>query len=135
MNLKEKFALAKAGIIIGTPKYHWNTESVLLPHLLLKFNWISWPNLAKVVRHEVGTNTSVVSFSGKKVGISIDSNGEKLGISLDHPMGQYWLSFLQPVWNEMKKDKCSTCHGSGWDGETYTISCFECGGSGKPKKL
>src|SRR5580698_3202313 len=98
---------------------------ILLPTTLVKLDLNTWPILPKNDweyrgGYGVGDNTSIVSFLGHEVGLSFCSDNGNISVSLSHPMSKYWLSYLQPIWNEQNKGKCKSCHGSGWDGETYT---------------
>lgn len=132
MTPEEIKALRKGGIIIATPNYGKVTQSVLSPHLLLKYNWSNWPSLKTFdeIFHNTSDNSSPIVFMQKDVGLKLWNNGN-ISVSLSHPMSKYWLSILQPIWDEQNKNKCQTCRGSGWDGETYTLTCMDCAGSGK----
>lgn len=134
MSLKEQLALLKNGVILGKIHYYGFTHALLSPDYWIKSR--SWPDLPNPWDWDgCGTNTSMICFQGKRTGLMLDANGDRLSVSLEHPLAGHWLSILQPIWDEANKDKCPGCHGSGWDGETYTISCFDCGGTGKPKKI
>lgn len=78
-----------------------------------------------------GTNVILLRILNRQVGLSYDKNSKDLSVHLNHPLAKYWLSILEPIWEKQRRGKCQTCQGTGWDGETYTLSCMECGGSGK----
>ena len=78
-----------------------------------------------------GTNTIVFSVLNREIGLSYDINTKKISVRLNHPLAKFWLSIFEPIWRIENEDKCKTCHGSGWDGETYSITCMKCGETGK----
>lgn len=140
MTKKESIALIKAGIIFGKIKYQSYTKSILSPLILLKSNFKTWPALPKNEweyrnGYGIGSTTSIISFLGHDVGLHFDSNGDKISVSLSHPLAKFWLSILQPIWDEQNKGKCKTCHGSGWDGIGYILTCVDCGGTAKGKTI
>lgn len=133
MTGKEKLALLKSGVIVGKISYGDVTNVILLPHFLLRFDLKSFPSMKTFdeIFHHTAVNTTVLTFNGKYIGLSLMDNsirGDVLSVSLSHPMSSYWLSILQPIWDEQNKGKCKTCHGTGWDGIGYTLGCIDCGG-------
>lgn len=140
MTKKELDALKKAGLTIRKIRYKYDiypydglTKVFLSFGFLLKFDIKLWPNLKTYdeIYHNTASNTSALVFFGKDVGMRLDSNGDKISVILSHPMAKFWLSILQPIWDEQNIGKCKTCHGSGWDGIGYTLTCIDCGGTGK----
>lgn len=136
MKLEERKALLSAGIVIGIIKYNDTTACCLLPKLLFTTQWRSWPNLKTFdeIFHATASNTTALTFFGKDTGLRLHRvyDNDSVSISTSHPMYQHWLSFLQPVWNKQNEGKCPTCHGTGWDGIGYTLTCVDCHGIGKP---
>ncbi len=45
---------------------------------------------------------------------------------LSHPLADWWLSILKPIWAKRNEGKCPICHGTGWDGVGYTLCCVGC---------
>lgn len=130
MRFEERWALTKHGLIIPTIKYGDFSQVILLPLFLLRFPRQDWPEIPMYRDFPAlpGTNTCVLVYGKKQIGLSIDSNGESIGVSLSHPVSKYWLSILQPIWNA-HKPKCPTCRDTGWDGIGYTLTCVDCGKS------
>jgi DnaJ-class molecular chaperone len=80
---------------------------------------------------KIGSNVKVLSVAGKEIGLTYDINTKQMSVHLNHPLTEFWLSIFKPIWEKENKDKCPICFGSGWDGETYTITCYHCKGTGK----
>lgn len=125
---KQYLALAKKGIFILPPKeiYSGFTKSIIIGH-----NWFNWPKIEEDYRLVPPTNSYEVEFMERYTGLSIWTDGPSLSVSLSHPMADYYLSILQPIWDEQNKGKCQTCNGSGWDGIGYILNCCDCNGTGK----
>ena len=133
MRPAESNALKKAGVTMGKIKYYDATEASLSWSFLRKHDWKTWPDLPDVIQHETATNTSIISYKGKKLGLTHFADNNSLSVSLSHPLSKFWLSILQPVWDRQNEGKCKTCHGTGWDGIGYVLTCVDCGGNGKEK--
>ncbi|SRR6266404_6119566 len=133
MTKKESDALKKAGVKIGKIRYYNISEVSLSCEFLLKFDIKSWPDVPKEIGEWgwPGTNTSIFGYKGKRIGLTHCSDNDSISVSLSHPLSDYWLSILQPIWDEQNVGKCGTCNGSGWDGIGYVFGCIDCSGSGK----
>lgn len=136
MTPDERKALLWSGVVIGKIHYNDVTNVILLPQFMWRFDLSTFPSMKTFdeVFHNTASNTTVLTFRGKDIGLRLMSNsikGDSLSIALSHPASAYWISILQPIWDKQNADKCKTCFGSGWDGCGYTLSCAECGGSGK----
>lgn len=138
MTDKEKSALPKAGLVIVKLNYDDASPVILSPLLLLKHNWREWPSMSTFheIFHATAQNTTVLTFMGKAVGLSFmatwDENHQRIdtiSVSSSHPMAKFWLSILQPIWDEQNKGKCPVCHDTGWDGDGYRLVCWTCGKS------
>lgn len=132
MLIEEKNALIKAGIIIGKIKYKNTTSTIIFPNLLIKFNLFSWPSMKtfEEIFHNTASNSSILVFMDRDVGLRLIREGEndKISVSLSHPMSNYWLSILQPIWDKNNsKIQCRTCNDTGWDGIGYILTCVDCG--------
>jgi hypothetical protein len=134
MTYEEHKALQKAGVTLHKLSGgKFSTASLSLP-MLLTSNWKQWPDLPDVHDSQYpGTNTLMIGYLGKQTGLSYDKDTGRLSVSLSHPMAAKYLAVLQPVWDLQNAAKCPTCHGSGWDGEGYVLSCADCGGTGRAK--
>jgi len=137
MTKDEKWALLKAGVVINKLNYGGVTNVLLLPQFLLKFDMETFPNMKTFheIYHATAPNTTVLTYHGKYIGLRLmdysSNKKDSLSFSCNHPATDYWRSILQPIWDEQNKNICMTCHGTGWDGETYTLTCMDCGGNGK----
>lgn len=89
----------------------------------------SWPK--KDPNYTVGTNVIRICILGRRSGLTYHKGTKSFSVELGHPLTEYWLSILKPIWEKKNRGKCKICHGSGWDGETYSLSCHGCGGTGK----
>jgi hypothetical protein len=102
------------------------------------FNILNWPKMDKWGRTEnypveAGTNVINIRIFGRFTGLTYFKDNKQISVSLDHPMANYWLSILKPMWEKQNKGKCKTCNGTGWDGIGYILTCVDCGGTGKDK--
>ena len=133
MTTNEKRALLKAGVVIPKIVYNDVTRVVLLPPCLLKFDIKSWPTMKSdyEIFNNTAVNSTVLTFLGRYIGLRLMSNsisGDELSFSPSHPIGSYWGSVLQPVWNKQNELlKCKTCRDTGWDGIGYALTCVDCG--------
>ena len=82
-----------------------------------------------------GSNTVHIRILGRFTGLTYCRNNKDFSVSLNHPMANYWLSILKPIWKKRNEGKCPTCNGTGWDGIGYTLNCIDCGGTGKDYKV
>jgi len=132
-NQTELEVLQKSGITIECIRYGNSSEVFLSQKFLQQFDVSSWPTLFKNVwdYDGPGINRSIFSYNGKRVGLSHWSDNNSISVELYHPMTKYWLSILQPIWDEQNIGKCRTCNGTGWDGIGYIFTCVDCGGTGK----
>lgn len=133
MTKKEKLALFRAGVVIGKITYNDVTKVLLLPQFLFRFKIQSFPDVKTFdqIFNKTASNTTVFAYRGKDIGLYLRDDAQILSYSLRHPLAKYWESVLKPVWAEQLKGKCPTCHGTGWDGIGYTLTCVDCGGTGK----
>ncbi len=80
---------------------------------------------------EIGSNTHIVCVLGREIGLSYDKDTKMVSVHLNHPLCQHWLAIFKPRWDKQNEGKCMTCRGTGWDGIGYTLTCVDCGGTGK----
>jgi len=83
----------------------------------------AWPKKSKL---GYGTNVIPICIFGRETGLTYCKDTKNFSVSLSHPMTNYWLSILEPMWAERNKGKCPVCHDTGWDGHGYTLCCVGC---------
>jgi hypothetical protein len=97
-------------------------------------SYLNWPTKPKPWEHGGdASNTFQLCLLNRKIGLTWWKDTKEFSVDLSHPLAPWWLKIFEPIWKQKRAECCPVCNGSGWDGETYALTC-ECGGTGKPKK-